>query len=196
MDDELIGELEHYDEMEGVEGYVVPSKFDFNDKVSNAKVPLQKALDSAEKLTSADVLELTRSEASVESLPFEYLQQLLNKKTTAVQKKTAFKVLQRYFRNIKTKDMGVTCDLDEDLLRKQMDLKARVAQLKEDNYALLSDKVKLSGEVERAVVQIGKVNTELILQRNKVEDAEQGTKVEKQKYQELEKSMEAALNRK
>jgi hypothetical protein len=73
MDDELISELEHYDEMEGVEGYVVPSRFDFNDKVSNAKVPLQKALDAVEKLSTTDVLELTRSEASVESLPFEYL---------------------------------------------------------------------------------------------------------------------------
>jgi hypothetical protein len=90
-----------------------------------------------------------------------------------VQKKTAFKVLQRYFRNIKTKDMGTTCTLDEDLLRKQMDLKARVAQLKEDNEALLTEKIKLSGEVERAVVQIGKANTELILQKNKVEDAEE-----------------------
>ena len=118
MDDELMDELEHYDEMEGVEGYVVPSKFDFNDKVSSAKVPLQKALDSVEKLTATDVLEVTRSEPGVESLPFEYLAQLLNKKTTAVQKKTAFKVLQRYFRNIKTKDMGITCALDEDLLRK------------------------------------------------------------------------------
>tara|TARA_B110000285_G_scaffold232424_1_gene303453 strand:- start:1398 stop:1670 length:273 start_codon:yes stop_codon:yes gene_type:complete len=90
-----------------------------------------------------------------------------------VQKKTAYKVLQRYFRNIKTRDMGVTCDLDEDLLRRQVDLKARVAQLKVENDALLADKIKLSGEVERAVVQIGKVKTELILQANKVEDAEQ-----------------------
>ena len=90
-----------------------------------------------------------------------------------MQKKTAYKVLQRYFRNIKTRDMGVTCDLDEDLLRRQVDLKARVAQLKEENDALLADKIKLSGEVERAVVQIGKVKTELILQANKVEDAEQ-----------------------
>lgn len=90
-----------------------------------------------------------------------------------MQKKTAFKVLQRYFRNIKTRDMGVTCDLDEDLLRRQVDLKARVAQLKVENDALLADKIKLSGEVERAVVQIGKVKTELILQANKVEDAEQ-----------------------
>jgi hypothetical protein len=64
MDDELICELENYDEMEGVEGYVVPSKFDFNDKVSNANVTLQKALDSAEKLTSTDVLALTASETS------------------------------------------------------------------------------------------------------------------------------------
>ena len=40
MDDELIGDLEHYDEMEGVEDYEVPSKFDFNDKVSNATVSL------------------------------------------------------------------------------------------------------------------------------------------------------------
>lgn len=69
--------------------------------------------------------------------------------------------------------MGVTCDLDEDLLRRQVDLKARVAQLKVENDALLADKIKLSGEVERAVVQIGKVKTELILQANKVEDAEQ-----------------------
>ena len=53
-----------------------------------------------------------------------------------------------------------------------MDLKARVAQLKEDNEALLTDKMKLSGEVDRAVVQIGKANTELILQKNKVEAAE------------------------
>ena len=83
MDDELIDELEHYDEMEGVEHYVVPSKFDFNDKVSNAKVPLQKALDAVEKLTATEP-EATRSEPSVESLPFEYLAQLLNRKTTAV----------------------------------------------------------------------------------------------------------------
>jgi len=54
-----------------------------------------------------------------------------------------------------------------------MDLKARVAQLKEDNDGLLAEKIKLSGEVERAVVQIGKANTELILQKNKVEDAEE-----------------------
>lgn len=92
--------------------------------------------------------------------------------------------------------MGVTCDLDEDLLRKQMDLKARVAQLEEDNELLLTDKIKLSGEVDRAVVQIGKVNTELILQKNKVEDSEQALKTEKQKYFDLEKSMEAALARK
>jgi hypothetical protein len=124
-------------------------------------------------LAATEVLEATRSEAGVESLPFEYLAQLLNKKTTAVQKKTAFKVLQRYFRNIKTKDMGITCALDEDLLRKQMDLKARVAQLKEDNEGLLAEKIKLSGEVDRAVVQIGKTKTELILQKNKLEEAEQ-----------------------
>ena len=69
--------------------------------------------------------------------------------------------------------MGVTCDLDEDLILRQVDLKARVAQLKEENDSLLADKIKLSGEVERAVVTIGKVKTELILQSNKVEDAEQ-----------------------
>ena len=73
MDDELIGDLEHYDEMEGVEDYEVPSKFDFNDKVSNAKVSLLKALDSVEKLSSTDVEGLVASETSVESLPFEYL---------------------------------------------------------------------------------------------------------------------------
>ena len=69
--------------------------------------------------------------------------------------------------------MGITCALDEDLLRKQVDLKARVAQLTEDNDRLLAEKLKLGGEVDRAVVQIGKTKTELILQKNKLEEAEQ-----------------------
>jgi len=42
----------------------------------------------------------------------------MSQETTLIQKKTAFKVLQRYFRNIETKDASQEVNFDADLMHK------------------------------------------------------------------------------
>lgn len=55
---------------------------------------------------------------SPETTPFGHLEILMSQETTLIQKKTAFKVLQRYFRNIETKDASQGVNLDADLMHK------------------------------------------------------------------------------
>jgi hypothetical protein len=40
MHEELIENLDDYEELEGVAGYEIPSKFDFNEKASHVGLPL------------------------------------------------------------------------------------------------------------------------------------------------------------
>ena len=66
----------------------------------------------------------------------------------------------------------------------------------EQNDAYETDNIKLTGEVDRLVIQIGKIKKEVLIQKNKVEDGENEVNLEKHKYVDLEKSKVAALARK
>ena len=49
------------------------------------------------------------------SLPVDDINLLINANSTALQKRTAYKVMQRYFRNVASNDFNQQVNFDEDI---------------------------------------------------------------------------------
>lgn len=49
------------------------------------------------------------------SIPIDDIKLLISTNSTALQKRTAYKVMQRYFRNFETAEIGLNVNFDEDL---------------------------------------------------------------------------------
>ena len=62
------------------------------------------------------------------SVPFESIQTLISNQATAVQKQTALKVLEKFFRNVETKNFKQQVNFDEELTTKINELQYLVAE--------------------------------------------------------------------
>ena len=104
-------------------------------------------------------------ECDIKNIPFETLEIFMSQKTSYVQKRTAFKVLQRYFRNFKTEDKCLGVNLDDlkelDALQSKS-MSEAILELKKKGLSLEAQNSRLRRSAEELEKKLAKKNEDII----------------------------------
>ena len=118
------------------------------------QILLEAAYESLNKELDDDMLTIERTDQEIDALPFSAIKELLSEKTTNIQKRTAFKVLKRYFRNTRTQDFSQGVNFDYTHTQEKQVLQQ---QLTDKNEKITGFENELAVTVEKMQMQIGKI---------------------------------------
>lgn len=126
-----MNDLEEYEKAQGLVE-IDPQQQPLPDEYSGVSRPLQLAYDSLHRHCGTKAARAETVDPDLNTLPFEQLQTIVSNQASQVQKRTAVKVLQRHFRNVKSADFNDGVNFDEGLEHARRALESQVKHMKED----------------------------------------------------------------
>lgn len=124
----MFEEIDEYEEMEGVLNIRGPQKGEFEvNKFSRVDFRLGHCAEELGNNIIYDLKSLNSKQLD-DVLDFDEIKEILNAKDTKLQKKTAIKIMKKYYRNLDTRTVGFNVNMDDELKTKVYQLEGIVKQ--------------------------------------------------------------------